>query len=68
MNPTSYTFGLFTAIPVFVVIFWILAFACLIQLFRFLTKGIRALDIYLDSKNRKTRNGALTDDRGNNED
>ncbi len=51
MNPVAYNFGWFTVIPIFIVVFWILCFACLIQLLRFLTKGIKALNIYIDKNN-----------------
>ncbi|AHF08355.1 hypothetical protein [Desulfitobacterium metallireducens] len=47
MNPISVNFGLFGLAATFNVLLLILGFACLIQLFRFLTKGIKALDIYI---------------------
>ncbi|HHV64703.1 MAG TPA: hypothetical protein GXX46_06490 [Peptococcaceae bacterium] len=55
--------GWLTAMPIFVEVFWILVFACLIQLLRFLTKGIKALDIYIESKTHKTMNSVSTDDQ-----
>ena len=47
MNPISVNFGLFGLITAFNFVLWILGFACLIQLFRFLTKGIKTLDIFI---------------------
>ena len=46
MNPVSVNFGVFGLFATFNFLLWILGFICLIQLFRFLTKGIKALDIY----------------------
>jgi len=67
MDPFSYDYGWFAVIPFLVVIFWVLAFVCLIQLIRFLTKGIKALDIYID-KNKKATDSVLADGRGIRED
>jgi hypothetical protein len=36
--------------PLLIVAFWILGFACLIQLYRFLSRGIKALDLYIADK------------------
>ncbi len=47
MNPISVNFGLFGLISILNVLLWILGFICLIQLLRFLIKGIKALDIYI---------------------
>lgn len=47
MNPISVNFGLFGLVATFNFVLWILGFACLVQLFRFLTKGIKALDIFI---------------------
>lgn len=43
----SIDFGLFGLASTFNFILWILGFVCLIQLLRFLTKGIKVLDIYI---------------------
>lgn len=47
MNPINVNFGLFGLAATFNFVLWIVGFACLIQLFRFLTKGIKALDIFI---------------------
>ncbi|MEA4901076.1 hypothetical protein [Desulfitobacterium sp.] len=47
MNPISVNSGVFGLAVVFNFVLWIVGFACLIQLFRFLTKGIKALDIFI---------------------
>ncbi|WP_434511720.1 hypothetical protein [Desulfitobacterium sp. AusDCA] len=58
MNPISVNFGLFGLAATFNFVLWIVGFACLIQLFRFLTKGIKALDIFIteNRSNNKTDN------------
>ena len=47
MNDISFNFGLFGLASTFNFLLLILGFVCLIQLLRFLTKGIKALDIYI---------------------
>ncbi|MHB8077101.1 hypothetical protein [Desulfosporosinus fructosivorans] len=47
MNDISFSFGLFGLAATFNFLILILGFVCLIQLLRFLTKGIKALDIYI---------------------
>jgi|HigsolmetaGSP11D_1036233.scaffolds.fasta_scaffold00512_22 hypothetical protein len=42
--------SLFGLASIFSFLLWILGGACLIQLLRFLTKGIKVLDIYLEKK------------------
>ncbi|NLP45300.1 MAG: hypothetical protein GX351_11830 [Peptococcaceae bacterium] len=53
MDPISYSAGWFTVVQIFMVLFWVLVIVCLIQLFRFLTKGIKALDIYINNRNKE---------------
>ena len=47
MNDISFNFGLFGLVATFNFLLFVLGFICLIQLLRFLTKGIKALDIYI---------------------
>jgi len=47
MNDISFNFGLFGLAAIFNFLLLVLGFVCLIQLLRFLTKGIKALDIYI---------------------
>jgi len=47
MNDISFNFGLFGLAATFNFLLLVLGFVCLIQLLRFLTKGIKALDIYI---------------------
>ena len=54
MNDISYNFGLFGLAATFNFLLLILGFVCLIQLLRFLTKGIKALDIYI-TKNKSNK-------------
>ena len=53
MNDISFNFGLFGLAATFNFLLLILGFVCLVQLLRFLTKGIKALDIYI-TKNRSS--------------
>lgn len=50
MSTLNVGFGLFSLVTIFNIALYLTGFACLIQLFRFLTKGIRALDIYISEK------------------
>jgi len=54
MNDISFNFGLFGLAATFNFLLLILGFVCLIQLLRFLTKGIKALDIYI-TKNKSNK-------------
>ncbi|MDR3586302.1 MAG: hypothetical protein P4L59_13430 [Desulfosporosinus sp.] len=47
MNDISFNFGLFGLAATFNFLLLIMGFVCLIQLLRFLTKGIKALEIYI---------------------
>lgn len=60
MNPISVDFGLFGLAATFNFLLWILGFVCLIQLFRFLTKGIKVLDIYI-TKNKLNKKIEIKD-------
>lgn len=60
MNPVSVNFGLFGLAATFSFLLWILGFVCLIQLFRFLTKGIKVLDIYI-TKNKLNKKFEIKD-------
>lgn len=58
MNPVSVDFGLFGLAATFNFLFWVLGFVCLIQFLRFLTKGIKAIDIYI-TKNKSDRKNEI---------
>ncbi len=51
-NPIAFDFSLIF-ISAFYFAVLLLGFACLIQLFRFLTKGIKAFTIYIDKNQAK---------------
>ncbi|SDH43610.1 hypothetical protein [Desulfosporosinus hippei] len=48
MNSINVGFSLFSLVYIFKIVLWMVGFACLIQLFRLLTKGIKALDIFIE--------------------
>lgn len=47
--------SLFSLVSIFNIVLWIVGFACLIQLFRLLTKGIQVLEIIITENKLKKK-------------